>query len=282
MQTAARSLAGAKDSGDPLPLIPELASLTALGFRPKRGQVVMVAGMPGSQKSGLALYLVEKWAEQGVESLYFSADQDQHETMTRLAGVVTGHSADTVASGLKRGAEDWYYDAISELPIAFCWDSAPDFDDLQQELDAYVELYDSWPQVIVIDNLINIQYEHESEWSALRMVLTELQSMARLTNATVLVLHHMAEGAFDPTKPAPRKALHGKVSQRPVIIVSLAFDPADCCVLASLVKNRSGKADPHGKQFTRLAVDPENTRFGPWVARPWGYQESEATEWLNQ
>jgi hypothetical protein len=234
----------------------------------------MLAGVPGSQKSGFALWLAVRW---GLSTLYFSADQDQHTTVTRLAGVITGHSKDTVTAGLDGSAEGYYLEALEDVPITFCYDTAPGLDDVEQELAAYVELYDEWPEVIVVDNLINIQIDHDNEWSALRLVLTELQAMARLTGAAVVVLHHMAEGSVDPTMPAPRKALHGKVSQRPEVILSLAFNGNENGLLVAKVKDRHGPADPTGKTFVRLAVEPEKTRFLPWTGgiKAWGYSGDE-------
>lgn len=274
MQTALRGLAGAGRTGDPMPEIAELASLSSsLGLRLRKGTLVMVAGMPGSQKSGLAEFLVAKWR---LPTLYFSADQDQHDTMTRLAAIVTGHPSSAIAAALQVGQDEYYREALADLPITFVYDSAPELLDLHEELTAYVELFDAYPEVIVVDNLINIQVEHDSEWAALRLILTELQAMARQTGAIVIVLHHMAEGNLDPTMPAPRKMLHGKVSQRPEIIVSIAFDGVREQLRVAVVKQRGGKADPTGKTWVPLQVYPETTRFGPVVARSYGgyhYQE---------
>lgn len=231
----------------------------------------MVAGMPGSQKSGFALWLIAKWRKR---TLYFSADQDEHETITRLAGVLTGHSVDAVSRGIKAGAEGYYLEQIDELPIQFCFDSAPSLEDIHEELMAYVELYDEWPELIVVDNAINVSLEHDNEWAALRVILDELQAITRQTGSTVMVLHHMAEG--DPGKPQPRKALQGKCAQRPQIILSLAFDEEENCLLVAIVKNRKGKADPRAKgPYTRLQVEPECTRFHPWVQAQWGYAYQE-------
>lgn len=271
MQPAARSLAGARHSGDPMPEVRELGDLVSLGFRPRKGQILMIAGMPGSQKSGFALWLTERW---GLETLYFSADMAQHTATVRLAGCVTGHTKQTVATGLKGDGEDFYLEALESTPINFVFDSTPSYDDIAEELACYVELYDAWPEVIVIDNLINVSVDHDNEWSALRMTLIELQAMARLTGALIVVLHHMAEGTGDPTVPAPRKSLHGKVSQIPELILSVAVNPQESSLLAALVKNRDGPADATGKQYRRLAGDFERTRFSPWTgsSRSWGYQ----------
>lgn len=268
MQTAVRGLTGAGTTGEPMPAIPELASLSSLGLNLRKGTLVMVAGMPGSQKSGLAEFLVAKWK---LPTLYFSADQDQHDTMTRLASIVTGHATHDVAASLRVGEDEYYREALAGLPISFVYDSAPSLDDIQGELDAYVELYDAWPEVIVIDNLINVQLEHDSEWAALRLILTELQALARLTGALVVVLHHMAEYT-DPLFPPPRKALHGKVSQRPEVILSLAFVGESNELRVALVKNRGGRADPTGKTWRTLAVQPDRTTFGPPMPAYAGYR----------
>ena len=168
-------------------------------------------------------------------------------------------------------------EAVEQIPISFVFDSTPTYTDLSDELACYVELYDAWPEVIVIDNLINVSVDHDNEWSALRMTLIELQAMARMTGALIIVLHHMAEGTQDPTVPAPRRNLHGKVSQIPELILSVAVNPQESSLLAALVKNRDGPADATGKQYRRLAGDFETTRFSPWtgMTRSWGYSPEE-------
>lgn len=230
----------------------------------------MVAGMPGSQKSGFTLWLTSRWAEVGgLSCLYFSADMAQHTAITRLAGLLTGHTSETVSRGLSAGAEDFYAEALARVPLTFCFDSAPGLDDVMLELYAYVELYDEYPDVIVVDNLINIQVDHENEWSGLRVALIELHSLARLTGSAVVVLHHMSEaGQRDTTVPAARRDLHGKVSQLPELILSLAFDPSLNKLNLAAVKNRNGPADASGRTVVSLAVDPERTQFRPWAGYP--------------
>lgn len=264
MQSASRALASAKSTGEPLPVVGALGELVrAYDVVPRRGQILMIAGQPGSQKSGLALWLTKEW---GLETLYFSADMAQHTAMLRLAASVTGHTKHTVEQGLESGAEDYYLSAVSGLPLVFCFDSTPTLEDLAEEIDAYVELYDDYPAIIVVDNAINVQLDHDNEWSALRIILLELHTIARVTGAAVILLHHMAEGqGLDPTKPAPRKALHGKVSQLPEIILSIAVDPHEGSLKVVPVKNRDGKSDPNASTFVRLRADMERTRFFPWT-----------------
>lgn len=267
MLSAGRALVGARSQGEPLPVIPEMDALAqAYGYLPRKGQVLMIAGQPGSQKSGLALWMTSRWDR---PTLYFSADMAQHTAMLRLASLVTGHPRSVVERGLAGSGEEFYVEAVSDLPITFVFDSSPTLEDISAEIDAFVELWDEYPEVIVIDNAVNVVMEHDNEWSALRLILGELHSMARLTGAAVVVLHHMAEGAYDPTKPTPRKALHGKVSQLPEIILSIAVDPHEGSLKAVPVKNRDGKSDPNATTFVRLAADMERTRFSPWVGMSW-------------
>lgn len=265
MQPAGRALVGARATGDPLPEIPELSELKRVfDFAPRRGQLLMVAGQPGSQKSGLALWMVQRW---NLPTLYVSADMAQHTAVVRLASLVTGHTKSTVAQGLDVGADGYYQEVLADLPITFCFDSAPDLEDVHEELDAYVELYDAWPDVIVIDNLMNVTVDHENEWSGLRLVLIELHALARMTGAAVVVLHHMSEAVGKSDVPMPRRALHGKVSQLPEVILSIAVDPAESSLKVAVVKNRDGRADASADRFIRLSAEMDKTRFLPWTGR---------------
>lgn len=249
-----------------LPRVRELDDLYRYGFLPRRGQLLMVAGPPGSQKSGFALWYARKT---NVRCLYFSADMAPHTAVTRHAAEMSGFPVESVAEAIDAGASDFFGEYLGASNLTFCFDSSPTLDDIADEIAAYVELFDDYPEMIIVDNAMNIEAEMGEEIAGLKMVLKELHRVARVTGAAVLVLHHTREEG-DLTKPQPRSAIAGKINQLPERILTVAFDGT--CFMFSPVKNRDGKGDATGSTFFRLRARPERASFEKWVApiQYWG------------
>jgi len=150
----------------------------------------MVAAAPNAGKSMFALVYAMK-AE--VPTLFFSADTDVTTVMIRAASHISGHGQITVESNLTTNSN--YYDGHFEKSkhIQWVFDSSPSLDDIELEVKAYQELYGLPPQLIVIDNLMNVAAETDNEWAGLRAIMMELHDLARNTDACVLVLHHVSE-----------------------------------------------------------------------------------------
>jgi hypothetical protein len=210
----------------------------------------MVAAAPNAGKSMFALIYAIKAK---VPTLFFSADTDTTTVMMRAASHSSGHAQVTVEANLADNTH--YYDPQFEKinHIKWVFDSSPSLDDIELEIRAYVELYGRPPELIVLDNLMNITAETDNEWAGLRAIMMELHDMARKTEACVLVLHHVSEQSEygSPSKPPHRRAIHGKVSQLPALILTLGYDPAQGTLLVAAVKNRFG---PHTADASRYAT----------------------------
>lgn len=258
MLTAAASVASAKEKGGQLPYVPDLSALYEYGTTPRRGQILMIAGQPGSQKSGLALW----WTSLlDLDVLYFSADSDAHTVSTRLAAIHTGRPVREVEEDFLDDDGRAYYARVlgEKSRIRLCYDSNPTLDSMQEELDAWVELFDEHPAVIVVDNLMDLVFDGENEFAGQKQLLLSLKALGRMTGAAIVVLHHMTEAVGESNVPSPRKAVQGKVAQTPEIILSVAVD-GDQFHIAT-VKDRSGPADPSGKTFVTLGIQPERNQF---------------------
>lgn len=265
MLSASRSLSKARATGEPLPSLDHLLDLREgyFRYRPRRSEVTMIAGMPGSQKSGFAIWLVSQF---NVPTLYFSADMAQHTAISRLAAAVTGDTIDSVKDAMFMGQQAYYEDALDGSPVRFVYNPNPTMQDVVGELDAWVEAWDSFPQVIVIDNLLDVvPSAGDTEHSGYKVTLLETKTLARETSAAIFILHHMSETGTDPDRPAPRKAVMGKASQSPENILSVALPPESDEFLVSVVKHRSGPSDATGKRFERLRITPERNRFERWT-----------------
>lgn len=234
----------------PLPDVWKSLNSTDVNVKFRRGQVCMVAAAPNAGKSMFALVYAIK---ANIPTLFFSADTDTATVMIRTAAHLSGHTQLTVENHLRNNPR-YYQDYLAGMQnIQWVFDSSPSLDDIEMEIKAYIELYGIAPELIVIDNLMNVAAETDNEWAGLRAIMMELHDMARKTEACVLVLHHVSEQSEygSPTMPPPRRAIHGKVSQLPAIILTLGYDPSQGMLRVAAVKNRFG---PHYADASRWAT----------------------------
>ena len=246
-----RAWRGSNTNATPLPDVWVALANKQIKFR--RGQVCMVAAAPNAGKSMFALIYAIKAK---VPTLFFSADTDTATVMMRAASHLSGHEQLLVESNLLSNRH--YYDKyLSEMEsIQFVFDSSPSLDDIELEIKAYVELFGIPPELIVVDNLMNVVSESDNEWAGLRAIMVEFHDMARKTEACVLVLHHVSEQSEygKTTDPSARRAIHGKVSQLPALIITLGFDPHNSVLKVAAVKNRFGPHTADGSDYIGLFV----------------------------
>lgn len=269
MLTPSRSLSLHADSGRPLPRVPAFDALYGRGFRPRHGEIIMVAGRSGTQKSGFALYWV---AQMNLRTLYFSADMSPFTASSRLASMVTGDTTEMVEVGMKAGAEHEarYKRAMNNGPgsnIRFSFGSPIKWQNVDEEITAQIELFDAYPEVIVFDNLMDFEGA-ESDYTEQMAVMSNVTELARSTGATVILLHHASDKSWeaktDPWAPPSRDQIKGGLSEKPELSLSVALDPTSHEYKVAIVKNRMGPCDPTARQYVSLRCEPEKTRFHPW------------------
>lgn len=265
MQTLARAYRKHDGAGDPLPVV--WKKLAAAGVSLRRGQLAMLASAPNSGKSLMALIMA---IDMKVPTLYFSADTDKHDTLIRAAARLSGQTMDEVELGFEV-APDTYEVLLDQLDhLKFCFDPSPCLADIDLEMRAYEEVHGETPHLVLLDNLMNVQMDDTDEFRGYRLILGALHHLARESRACVLVLHHVT-GEFDGTeKPPPRRALMGKVSHYPEVVMTLA--KSQTFVGLACVKNRNGPADPTGEQAIWLAADYARCRVSDeglaWYGEP--------------
>lgn len=236
-------------------LLPDLfPSFKQVGIRFRRAQVTMIAGQPNSGKSLLALFYAIKANR---PTLYVSADTDAYTTTLRAAAVVTGNTIDTIEDSFKQenGMQVFQNALMSLTNLEFSFDPSPTLDDIQLMIQAYGEKYGQYPELIIIDNLMNVAALHDNEWTGMRDIMKAAHHMARETQAAVFVLHHTSEAEGEPTKPPARKAIQGKVSQLPEVIITVAMEPENNEFRVACVKNRFAKHSAMGTDYVTLYSD---------------------------
>lgn len=250
MRSLLQVVRGTSEAGKDLPEI--LPALTAAGIRFRHGQLHVIAGQPGRGKTMLALWYAIQCGE---PVLYFSADSDQGTVANRAAAVLLNKTVNEVKEMRKSSAVSLVEDELWELNrrVRIDIDPHPSLDGIYEETMAYIELFGKCPSAIFVDNLMNVQSMHENEWTGYRDTMRALHGLARETEAAVCVLHHVSEGDSQPNKPAPMRALMGKVSALPETILTVALDGDHYHV--SAVKNRDGEADPKAQNPITVYVD---------------------------
>lgn len=258
MMTTLRAIHRSESMSPPLPEVHELQALYSEGFRPRKGELIMVGARSGAAKSSFAIWYA---VQLNLPTLYFSADQNVFEGTTRAIAAKTGVTIDEVEQRLNRGETP-----PDQAPIQWCFDTNPSIMDLQEEIDAYVEAYDAWPEIIVVDNLLNIFHGHEGNNNGFDEVLKFLKEKASESGATVFVLHHAQAmvQSKDPHNPQPKYALLEKPDKLPQQILMLGLNQKTGELRVAVVKSRMTVSDESGETYTSLRADLSRCSIGPW------------------
>lgn len=220
----------------------------------------MVAGRPGHQKSGFALWLVAQW---GLPTLYFSADMSPFQASMRLACMAAGRTLEQMEKGLELGSVK-IDDLLGDLPITFSFGKPITFPGIESEIEAYVDLWDAFPEVVVFDNLMDFE-AGESDYAAQMAILQDLDAFKTDTGATVMVLHHATDkgkkAVEHPELPPPRSEIKGGLAEKPELTLGVALNPLNLTYNIATLKQRMGPSDPSGERFVTIQAEPEKTRF---------------------
>lgn len=218
----------------------------------------MVVGQPGSMKSAFTMWMCDQW---NLPTLYLCADMSAHTAVTRLASLRTGVDHEQVSRAFERNdAESAYIeDELSESQIRFIFDDAPSLEDIEEELAAWIERFDDYPEVLVIDNLIDLDQDSDDEYGAWQDALQWFKSLCRRYGMTIIVIHHARE-LEKSDYPSPRKDIQGKVTKTPELVLSVALTPSNQFRVAP-VKNRTGPQDPMARKGIEFTAYPSSMSF---------------------
>jgi hypothetical protein len=254
------SIASERATGRPLPRAAGFEALSQAW--PEGGTLAMFAGRTGSMKSTFALSLALRM---GASCLYFSMDQQPRTMMPRTAAAYLGRPLASVKDDLRSGAREWYAQRLTNCRLSFAF-GPQTMRTIGLEVDAYLEFWDKWPEIIIIDNLVNLDVDSEG-YHAQVWAMGQLERLAAVTGASVWVLHHCGEFG-DYGFPPPRSAIRNKVVDSPELIFTLGYDGAGLLRVA-VVKNRDNVADPEATRWAQFAVDTETLTVGPFVGSSW-------------
>lgn len=219
-------------------------------------------GLVLTHNSALAQNIVTRGDGNGTvaRTFYFSADSDAQTMFTRSAAMSTGYEMSEVERLMREGGMEMLDARVRQATahINYSFKSTLDVDYMMDELTAYAHVYGEWPEVIVADNLSNIEVGVDDEWRGLGEASFFLMDLARDTGAAVIALHHVSGEHEAGGRPIPLSGLRGKVSKLPATILTLHRAQG---LKVSVVKNRSGRADPGGNFGVELTADLARMSF---------------------
>lgn len=251
MLTLAQSATARGSAGEPLPTVWQRLADTGTKFL--RGQLALIAAGPGTGKSAFVLSYALR---AGVSTMYFSADSDAYVQLSRSLAIL-GEINLTEATDMALSDEyDKITEIVGEVPVRFSYDPSPTLRHIEKSIVAYDELYGDYPELIVVDNALDVVLDDTDDGAqALDDLMAWLHDLARTTGACVIVLHHVTGPFNDADKPIPLSGVKGQIGRVPELILTLhkhtnEIGPDTLCV--STVKNRGNKADPSGNTFIEL------------------------------
>jgi hypothetical protein len=261
---AARALSMSSASAPELPRVEGLRPLYEWGCKPRKGEVVMIAGRSGMQKSGFALWWV---SQMNVPTLYFSADMTMFQASVRLAcsqlGMTTEEVEATLAAGGDRAKQ--IMETLEQLNMTLV-PGAITFPKIDASLGAYLEQSNRYPELIVIDNLMDMS-GGASDYTEQMNNMQELHELSRATEATLVILHHATDKGWsaqsNPYAPPARSEIKGGMSEKPELVLTVALEPETHFFRIGVVKQRMGRQDATAQNPVVMRAWPEYTQFGP-------------------
>lgn len=251
MLTLHRSLDGDLSAGEALP--PVYRSLEEAEIRFYRSALHMSVGRPGGGKSIFALNHAIKAK---VPTLYFSCDMSRFTFAARTAAILTGESARSVKEIVKTAQGREKYRAalkgVSHLFLAF--EKRPGAEEMEEVIEAFTERWGVPPELIVVDNMMNLLSNASDEWSGLREMNHVLDYFAAELGSCVHALHHINLGGVKLDEPAGMGSTKGQIVELQSLILSIAKTDNELRLAA--VKNREGKEDPMAKNWKTLDLNP--------------------------
>lgn len=266
MVRLSRSVRRGGSGKEPLP--PPFASWASQGIRFRRASVSMLAGVPGSHKTRIALNAI---MNMGVPTKAFSTDSDESTIESRILARATGTPTSVTEEWLRTDPDKCAqilqrYDFVD-------WDFRPDpsLDDIWLGLYAYHETEGQWPAQIVIDIASDVGHDVGDEWASLRDLMRQSKVLARETGAHLLLVHHCSDST-STKKPCPRRSdIHGKVAAIPELIVTCGLD-ASGGLHAAPVKNRHAKASADAEIRIPMTLDAATSYVGDYVPQTPSYE----------
>lgn len=227
----------------------------------RKGEVSMVAGQSGAGKSLLALWHAIQWVTgHQLRGIYFSADSAELGQATRAVAMVLPNTSTEEAEQMVLSQDPRGLEAMESLNgLSWSFEDDLSYENIEEEIMAFAEMWGCAPDFIVVDNLMDIEGQSEDEFGTSQRALKALVQLARRTDAAVIVLAHTSEDVREDPCP-PKKAVRGKANQKPAMILTTS-DHGDKRPVARVKDRYEEGADKTGQTATWLRLNPSNLHF---------------------
>lgn len=238
-----------REDGEALPTV--FKTLGDRGFHFYRGSVYVTAAAPNVGKSPFALH--HMLGMPGVPCLYICADTPRHITVVRTVQMLTTTDQAHAEAELEDDNSD-VWDELSNNTehIGAFYRSGITAREVALMIGAFAEIKGEFPHYVVIDNLINIAYEGDSEVQAQRQIMSELDTIAKDANICIHILTHVSGTYKNGVTPIPQDGVMNKISELQHGTLALTRGERENELFVSILKNRTGTADPSG--LTRIGL----------------------------
>lgn len=219
-------------------------------LEPLRGALCVVLAQPGMGKSALAL----NWAL-GINSpsLLVSLDTDLTTQAIRAAAIDSG----TPMKDIKRDPKAWSLYLNRKAGRVRAYDLSVQPREILGMVNAETEFWGVPPELTIVDNISNLV--REGDYQEYRKLFVDLHRIARVGDTFVLALHHVNRG---PNPGVPLKLTDGQFAgeQEAEIVLGL-WSKGEDYLNVSVLKNRSGRADPTGQLYSTLRFEKETMQI---------------------
>lgn len=260
MLTLKRSASRGIESGRLLPSPFKVFTENEIDFR--TSSITLIAGPPGSMKSILVTNIIQNMQyDDGRKPtcLYFSNDTNERTTAARVLAMLTDTPTRECLE-LLAADKTFAASALAEWShVALCYKKNPDLEYIETQADAYAEIWGDYPDQLIVDILMNVDYEGAGEmnfWDLMK----EFNILAEEWDTHLVIVHHTSESA-KAGSPPPRSALMGKNAHLPAVILTLWGDSEEGTLDIAKVKNRNGVQDPEAKRPFRLGADASKNQL---------------------
>lgn len=234
-----------KEDGEALPTV--FKTLADKGYHFYRGSVYVTAAAPNVGKSPFALHHMLGMPE--TPCLYICADTPRHITVVRTVQMQENITQAEAEAKLEEGDVPHLAEASH---IGAFYRSGITAKEVALMIGAFAEIRGQFPHYVVIDNLINIAYEGDSEVVAQRQIMAELDTIAKDANICIHILTHVSGTYKNGITPIPQDGVMNKISELQHGTLALTRGNRENELLVSILKNRTGTADPSG--LTRFGL----------------------------
>lgn len=227
----------------------------------RRGEVSMIAGQSGAGKSLLALWHAVTWVQRdGLRGIYFSADSAELGQASRTLAMARVNTSVPEAEAMLEANDPRAIETMEGLNgLSWSFEEDLSYENIDEEIQAFVELWGCAPDFVVVDNLMDIEGQSDDEFGTSQRALKALVMLARRTDASVVVLAHTSEDVKEDPCP-PKKAVRGKANQKPAMILTTS-DHGDKRPVARVKDRYAEGADKSGRTASFLRLNQTTLHF---------------------